>query len=1225
MPCRLLFVAVVLLLSAGRAAAQEADVLTGRVVDAAGNPIAGARVEAISVETEISRSTITNADGRYLILFPDGGGRYVLRITFIGMADVVRTVVREGQQELLITNVTMQPEAIQLEGLTVRAPLPPPTAGRAGEESTVLPQELLNRLPLPDLDPNTIALLAEGVIATELDSLSGRMGFSVAGMSDLLNQITLDGTVLRGGEMGVPEEGVRLTQVTTSTFDVSRGGFAGGLVSMTTARGANRPAGLFSYRLADDALQFNSAPTVNAFTRHSLGGSWGGPIVRNRLFYNVSFQLTRNVNHRFALAADDPLAVQRSGVSVDSIARFLSILSSQGLPVEGQTGPYDQLRDDVRLQARFDWNVMQRRSQSHTVSLRLNANVSSDDSTRISVLELAQHGGDTERNQRMAALSINSRLGTNWTNTLRVSFADRWSEALPYLQVPEGRVRVTSEFEDGTRGTRSLVFGGNRSMPSEARSRDFQIANDVSFLLPIGYQIHRLKLGGSLERSTDVQRSTADLLGVFTFASLADLEANRPERYERALAAREARMGTLNAGLYIGDTWRVSMPLELTFGLRWDRWSLDQRPAYNPAVEQAFGRRTDIAPHASALSPRIGFSYRLSEAGSPLKELSGGIGVFAGRAPTSTYASATRQTGLPDAEQRLVCIGSAVPVPDWELYLADPDAVPDTCADGGPGEPPGQAQRAPNVLLLDPAQSVPKSIRFELGYRAPLPFGLTGDIRYRYARGSGLWGYRDLNLDESKAVTLAHEGRPFFGDPAAIVPGTGAVGMATSRRFPEFGHVLELVSDRRSVAHQVTASVNGLVGEKLRLGVNYTLGFARDQGSGSFAGTPTAGNPNVPEWATSSNDRRHTLNLIVAYPFTPEIELAAVVGLSSGSPFTPMVRGDVNGDGAYNDRAFIFDPNNAPDTAIANGMARLLANVPDRVRECLTSQIGRIADRNSCRDGWTQSLSMRLGLRPNLPTIGRRLTITVDAQNVLTGLDQLLHGRNGMRGWGEGRRADATLLEVRGFDPATNAFVYEVNEGFGQVRRGPGAFRNAFSLTLSARLAVGGIPALNDRGFGPMRGGPGGFGGMRGFGGPGGFGGGPDGPRGRGEGGAGRSFNVVGLLDRMLANPIPVLLELKDTLGLSPEQVAAVEEVSARLQEKLNERREALGKRLDGMSGQEQMRAFAELQPEIEAARREVTEALAAVQKILTPEQWQRVPERVREPFRRRGPVPPRG
>ena len=105
----------------------------------------------------------------------------------------------------------------------------------------------------------------------------------------------------------------------------------------------------------DDALQVNTAPTVNAFTRHNLGGAWGGPIMRNKLFYNISFQLSRNVNHRFALAADDPLAVQRSGVSVDSISRFLSILGGYGLPVEGQTGPYDQLRNDLRLQARMDW------------------------------------------------------------------------------------------------------------------------------------------------------------------------------------------------------------------------------------------------------------------------------------------------------------------------------------------------------------------------------------------------------------------------------------------------------------------------------------------------------------------------------------------------------------------------------------------------------------------------------------------------------------------------------------------------------------------------------------------------------------------------------------------------------------------------------------------------------------------------------------------------------
>src|SRR5690606_22526860 len=148
----------------------------------------------------------------------------------------------------------------------------------------------------------TLALLAEGVVATELDSLTGRMGFSVAGMSDLLNQITLDGVVLGDGSLGVPEEGVRRTQITTSTFDASRGGFAGGQVSMTTARGNNRSGGSLSYRLDDDALQMSSAASTNPFTRHNIGGSWGGPIIRNRLFYNGSFQLGRNTNYLFALA-----------------------------------------------------------------------------------------------------------------------------------------------------------------------------------------------------------------------------------------------------------------------------------------------------------------------------------------------------------------------------------------------------------------------------------------------------------------------------------------------------------------------------------------------------------------------------------------------------------------------------------------------------------------------------------------------------------------------------------------------------------------------------------------------------------------------------------------------------------------------------------------------------------------------------------------------------------
>lgn len=1206
---------VLLLLCLPRiAAAQQADVLTGRVTGTDHTPVAGARVEAISVETEISRSVVTDGRGRYMIVFPDGGGRYILRVSFIGMAEVVRAVVREAEEELLLTDVVLSPQPIELEGITVRAPRPPPGQGQTAEQSTELPQELVNRLPLQDLDPSTLALLSAGVVGTSLDSLSGRLGFSVAGMSDLLNQITLDGVILGEGGLGVPEEGVRRTQVTTSTFDASRGGFAGGQVTMTTARGNNRSAGSLSYRMDDDALQLESSPTTNAFTRHNLGGSWGGPLIRDKLFYNASFQLSRNVNHRFALAADDPLAAQRSGVSVDSISRFLSILNDRsGLPIFGQTGRYNQLSADVRVQGRVDWNIVQRRDQAQTLSMRFNMSLNDQDSTRINALDLAHHGGETERNNRLGAMTLTSRFGGNWTNALNVSFSESWNEAFPYIQMPEGQVRVTSDFEDGTRGTRSLVFGGNRSMPTDAHSRDLQLSNDLSFLRPMGSQLHRFKVGASLQQSREVSRSTDNLFGTFSFASLADFENNRPERYERALTERETRTGTLNTGVYIGDTWRVSMPLEITLGLRWDYSRLDQRPGYNPAVEQAFGRRTDVVPEAAGFSPRIGFNYRLNRDGQPAKALSGGVGLFAGRAPTRVFSVAMRQTGLPEADQRLTCIGAAVPIPDWDLYLRDPAAAPQACADTGPGMPDGLASRAPTITVVDRDQKLPSSLRFDLGYRTRLPLNLNGNFRYTHSRGLGLWGYRDLNLDQSKTFTLAGEGRTFFGDPSAIVPRTGAVSMVASRLHPEFGNVYDATSSRSSASNQLTAQVNGRLSPRMMFSANYTLSFSRDQGSGSFGSPTTAGNPNEVEWGTSSNDRRHTMNLTLSYAVTPEIELTAISRLSSGSPFTPMVNRDINGDGARNDRAFIFGPRTTGDTAIANAMTRLLTTVPGRVRDCLESQLGTMAERNSCRDGWTESLDLRASLRPNLPGLGRRLTLSLDGRNFLTGLDQLIHGKGDMRGWGEGQRADANLLEVRGFDPLTNSFRYEVNEGFGQTRRGPNAFRNAFSVTLSGRLAVGGQPLQNNRGFGAVAAGGGfpGQGGGRGervaaragIAGPG---------ERRGPGG----FNAVGLIDRMLANPIPVLLELKGTLELTPEQVTQVQAVSNALQEKLNRRREELGRRFDNVQGQQQQgRAFQEMQPEIEATRREVTEALRAVERILSADQWKQVPERIRSPF----------
>jgi hypothetical protein len=97
---------------------------------------------------------------------------------------------------------------------------------------------------------------------------------------------------------------------------------------------------------------------------------------------------------------------------------------------------------------------------------------------------------------------------------------------------------------------------------------------------------------------------------------------------------------------------------------------------------------------------------------------------------------------------------------------------------------------------------------------------------------------------------------------------------------------------------------------------------------------------------------------------------------------------------------------------------------------------------------------------------------------------------------------------------------------------------------------------------------------------------------------------------------LAVLLELADSLALSPEQVNQVRVISQGLQEKLDQRRASLGRRFDNVRPGEQGRLFAEIQPEIQRSRAEIMDALRAVEAVLTAEQWERLPEAIRNPFR---------
>ena len=1226
-------VLLVVLLFPWRAHAQlgaTTDIITGTIIGPDSAPIAGVQVLVTSLETGITRTKTTNDRGQYTLLFPDGGGQYRIVTRFIGMAAQELVLARVADEDRLIADFALSAAPTRLSTVTTQATPQRPRPGEnerptPGSTGRTLSGEQLVRLPIDPSDPNAVALLAAGVVDIA-GSDTTTAGFSVAGQRPDQNQITLDGLTFE--DAAVPQEAVRTTRVVTSTYDVARGQFTGGLVQSTTRGGTNDRTGSVSYSLRDPRLQWSDEsddPSAfgQGFTQHQLSGGFGGPIIENKLFYHGSLQLRRRENPLQSLLGADELTLGRLGADPDSIARFLELLPGYGLPSSIAGVPDDQLSDNLSGVLRVDYQL----SEDHSLMLRGNVQGSLREGSRTGALSVPSYGGEESGSGAGVMASLSSVLG-QFLNEGRIFYSRSERSGDPYLLLPAGRVRVSSALDGGGITASTLGFGGNPGLPNEGAGTQLELTDELSLL---GIGGHRFKLGGLLNYTSFSTASTSNQYGTFTFNSLGDFAANTPASFTRTLTPREREGAALSSALYLGDTWRKSRAIQLTYGVRLEHSTFLDAPAYNPRVYELFGRRTDELPSEIHLSPRLGFTWIVG-AGTPGTSgrqggarrggrsgggnanslvVRGGIGEFRGRAPTQLFASAIDATGLPDGEQQLACIGSAVPVPDWTGYLLDPAAIPVECADGGTGGP--VVERRPNVTVFSPEFGAPRAWRASFGLSRRISEWLSASADATYASGMSLYGTRDLNLRTEPAFTLASEDeRPVYVPAGSIVPGTGATSVLASRLHPEFAQVIEANSVLRSRTTQVSLAINGVASRRLIWNISYTFARSLDEtsfapggggggggrggfGFGTGSGT-TAGNPNAIEWGTSDLERRHNATGSLSWFARPWIDVTSIFRLSSGQPFTPRVGSDINGDGSRNDRAFVFDPSDAPDAVVAEGMERLLATAPAPVRECLRDQLGRIAGRNSCMSAWTPTLDLQLNLRPDLGSrIGRRLTMMVSFINPLAGADRLLHGTSGLRGWGQPNRPDATLLTVRGFDPVESRYEYEVNERFGDSRAARTALRNPFQIGIQARFQIGpdrqrerllgGLAALGRRG-------------------------GTSAPDAR------------TIVERVAPDPVFPILERRDSLGLSPDQVSALRAIGDSLSMALDTMIASVQATLDSVTaaGGTLATAFPTIQPKLQEVREEYLSALRAAERVLTREQWGRLPPRLRNPEPIRGP-----
>jgi len=1052
--------AVWLLLVPARVWAQSPhEIVRGRVTSDSGVPIAGAIVLTIRIPDTLTKSATTDAVGRYAIDWPNGSGAYEVRITSPGCQPFQTQVRRTGPDSVLVVDARLAPiAAVELAPVVVRAQAPQPDRAQPADVGTGAVETMsyagnAARRLAPDLAGDLTAIVA----LANPGALPVPGGYSVLGLSPGQNSTVLNGMAFPG--TAVPRGANTLVRSSTSNYDPANGWFSGARTNVQLPTG-----GLFSTwegHVTMDAPQVQATDPVAAklgqrFTGVDAVVSGAGHMLDDRFAYNLSLQGGRRSADIASLITADADLLQHAGVAADSALHFRQLVQQAGVPLTLRGVPGSNTTDNVLFLGRVDhtpynWNTMT--SARTTWGLTGYASWNRVQAQGMGPTATPAHAGSATREAAALQGDYSFYFGYNYLGDLRSGVTYARDHLQPYLSLPDGIVQVVSTLPDGQGGVSSLQFGGNAGLHTDKRAWTWESTAELQFY-PTGAVAHRVKLDADLRLDRYAQDVLSNPLGTFSYNSLGDLAANQPATFTRTLTAGTQRGGVWNAYLALGDLWRASPALQLLYGLRVEGSAFVDRPASNPVVDAVFLARTDYAPNTLHASPRLGFTFAPPRAnGRPAWTLRGGVGEFRNLLDPNLLAGPSAFTGLPGSVTRLTCLGAAVPAPDWAAYQTDPATVPRQCA----GANAAFVDTAPTVQLVARGFTAERSWRANLTWAGSLgrnPFSIGGV----YSVNRDQHGTVDLNFAGLTRFTLPDEGRPVFADPANIVPATGAVSPVDARRSAAFGRVVSRVADLRSVSRQLIVTFRPAISLGRRIGdpmIAYTLSSSRARQRG-FDGA-TFASPADAEWARGDLDARH--QLVVQTVFRPLGDVRLLFFLSgrvqSGLPFTPLVASDVNGDGLANDRAFIFDPATAPDSGLGRDLRTLMSSASPSVRTCLDRQLGHAAGRNSCVGPWTAQVNVGVRLSGQQLFHLPRLDLTLNLANVLSGVDQLVHGSRHLHGWGAPATADPTLYVVRGFDPATRRFGYAVNPRFGATQPSLTTLRAPFRITLDANIDLG--------------------------------------------------------------------------------------------------------------------------------------------------------------------------
>jgi hypothetical protein len=1061
-------VAVALLAAtATAAAAQQQDTVRGRVLSSANVPLAEARI-VLMVQGDSADRTVVRADsaGRFRIVRASAPRGYLVTARYVGFTPRVDTLTRaNADQHTLVADFRLVPVAATLEAVKVVGKRPHPM--RQGLTQST-PGAVTDPLYLGDGangDPagGLAAALANIPGLTVIpDPAGGIPSFSAFGLSSDQNSVTLNGLNFFGAAL--PRDGLR-AQVVSSTYDPGKGG-AGAQVELQLPQGGNGAVRTVHGTLEAPWLQWPPSGTPGIDNRSQqfiVSGRALGPIRTNRVFYSASGQLRGRSRSVTPLDVVGPGLLRAADIAPDSASRLLDMAQARGFPRQGAGGLSDNSTLSGTVMFRADYlpplppGGSLRLSSDY--SLLVYANGGRGTGLGASPFALASSASHTTSGSAFVQAGASLYPGPFLNETYLTAGVNHSSNA-PDLLAPGAIVRVGADsVATAADAAAPLRLGGGGIPVTTNDHRAVQLRNQTSWYSVNGDHFFQITLDAMADQTSLSRREGP---GTFTFESLSDFSSDQPSLFQRTIANGARRANGFSGALGIGSIYSphsAKSPrsrFQLQYGLRAEYNRVTSALERDPVAASALGVRTDVEPSTLTIAPMAGFSAAAGEfvmpggSSTPRFHFSGGVREYTAPLASGRFAGALG-TGDP---LQILCVGSAAPVPDWSGYFAATIQPPTQCLSGAPSALSGQAHR---LLAYAPDYTAARSWRAQFTTSTQITPVMTATVGATATLNRRQPEPVERNFAGVARFALANEAnRPIFVGADGIDATSGRVSPSTSRLTDQLGPVTQVTSTGENKGVQLTASLsfrpirNGVSGESYQLSYAFKDYRARSTG---FSGT-TAGDPRAQQWSTTF-DPAHTLVASARFFVAGLMTIQTTATFTSGARFTPMVGSDINGDGYANDRAFVFDPLRAPSAGTRDAMAALLRHAPHWAASCLEAQRGRIAGANSCTGPWTSTLNAVVGLDPYRLGFGNRGSIQFKFTNLLAGAAALFHGANRQHGWGQPAFPDYSLLTVRGFDPATRTFQYDVNPYFGSSKSARLGYRAPFSVAVDVRLDVG--------------------------------------------------------------------------------------------------------------------------------------------------------------------------